>query len=136
MTSAADAKRPGLVLDAGALLAIEAGKLTDVLGTANALGLPIRISGGAVAQAWRGGPRSARLAALLKKDVVVVPLDVTEARRLGEFITRAKFARRERPDIVDAHAALIARETRSLVYTSDGGDLARYGVPDALIRKV
>jgi hypothetical protein len=131
-----DAKRPGLVLDAGALLAVESGKLTDVLSKANAVGLPIRVSGGAVAQAWRGGPRSARLAALLKKNTIVIALDMVEARRLGEFITRVRLKRSERPDIVDAHAAFIARETRSLVYTSDTADLTRYGVPAAMIRRV
>lgn len=129
--------RPGIVLDTGALLAIEVGKLTDVLSKSNELGLPVRASGGAVAQAWRGGPRSARLAALLKKDIiVVVAVDLFVARRLGEFVARAQLKRAERPDIVDAHAALLARETRSLVYTSDPADLSRYGVPSELIRKV
>lgn len=132
-----DPKRPGLVLDAGALLAVEAGKLTDVLSKATALGLPIRVSGGAVAQAWRGGLRSARLGALLKQGVVlVIALDAGEARRLGEFIARVRSKRSRRPDVVDAHAALIARETRSLVYTSDAGDLALYGVPTAILRNV
>jgi hypothetical protein len=129
-------KQPGIVLDAGALLAIEEGKLTDVLSKASALGLPIRVSGGAVAQAWRGGPRSARLAALLKKDIVVVAVDLIEARRIGELVARARFGRGGKPDVVDAHAALLARETQSLVYTSDPTDLSRYGVPSALIRKV
>jgi len=131
-----DSGRPGLVLDAGALLAVEAGKLTDVLSQADVLGLPIRLSGGALAQAWRGGPRSARLGALLKKRVIVVALDMLEARRVGEFIARARFKRTTRVDIVDAHAALLSRETRSLVYTSDERDLVRYGVPGSSIRRV
>lgn len=131
-----DSGRPGLVLDTGALLAIEAGKLTDVLDQANALALPIRLSGGAIAQAWRGGPRSARLAALLKKDVIVVALDLLEARRVGEFITHAKLEPKAKPDVVDAHAAFLALETRSLVYTTDEGDLTRYGVPKSLICRI
>jgi len=134
--SVSDSGRPGLVLDAGALLAVEAGKLTDVLSQADVLGLPIRLSGGALAQAWRGGPRSARLGALLKKRVIVVALDMLEARRVGEFIARARFKRTTRVDIVDAHAALLSRETRSLVYTSDERDLVRYGVPGSSIRRV
>jgi hypothetical protein len=129
--------RPGLVLDAGALLAIEIGKLTDVLSQASAFGIPIRVSGGALAQAWRGGRRSARLAAALKKKVVrVIPLDTMEARRVGEFIARTISKRGKKPDVVDAHSAFLARETRSLVYTSDEDDLARYGVPADLIRAV
>lgn len=132
-----DSSRPGLVLDAGALLAIEAGKLTDLLAEAHASKVPIRISGGAIAQAWRGGPRSARLAALLKQEVQVVSLDVLEGRRVGELIARVAGAKRKvRPDVVDAHTALLTRETRSVVYTSDPDDIGRYGVARERIRRV
>lgn len=128
--------RPGLVFDTGALLAVEEGRLTDVVRQAVACGLPIRVSGGVLAQSWRGGPRSARLSALLKKDVlVVVALDAMEARRVGEFVARAP-SNAGRADVVDAHVALMTRETSSLVYTSDLGDLVRYGVPRALVRRV
>jgi hypothetical protein len=129
-----DASRPGIVLDAGALLSIEAGKLTDVLAEAHAQGLPIRLSGGALAQAWRGGPRSARLAAVLKKGALVVALDAAEGRHVGEFIARRNPSRGIKPDVVDAHTAFLTRETRSLVYTSDAEDLARYGVAEKWIR--
>ncbi len=123
-----------MVFDTGALLAIEFGKMTDVLSTANALDLPIRFSGGALAQAWRGGPRRARLSALLKqRGVTVIALDADEARRVGEFIAQTRTAR---ADVVDAHAAFLARKTQSLVYTSDVEDLASYGVPPTLIRRV
>ncbi len=131
-----DVRKPGVVLDAGALLAIESGKLNDVVSQAEKLALPIRISGGALAQAWRGGPRSARLGALLKKDVIVVALDRLEARRVGEFLARSAVARSTRPDVIDAHVALLVRETSSLVYTSDPRDLVRFGVPKASIRRV
>jgi hypothetical protein len=132
-----DPARAGVVLDTGALLAIESGKLNDVLAQAYASNLPIRISGGAVAQAWRGGPRSARLAALLKQDVQVVALDLAEGRRVGELIARTIGGRRRgRPDVVDAHAALLGRETKSLVYTSDPDDIVRYGMAAERIRRV
>jgi len=124
------------VLDAGALIAIETGRLTDVLSQAHALDLLVRTSGGAVAQAWRGGPRSARLAALLKRGLIVVAIDAREARRVGEFITHVGRRRAAKPDVVDAHTALLARETRSLLYTSDPRDMAAYGLPEALIREV
>lgn len=132
-----DPSRPGVVLDAGALLAIEAGRLTDLLAEAHASKIPIRISGGAIARAWRGGPRSARLGALLKQDVQVAALDAFEGRRVGELVAREKGAKRKtRPDVVDAHTALLARETKSLVYTSDPDDIGRYGVAPERIRRV
>ena len=134
VASASDDGRPGLVFDAGALLAIKKGRLTDVLSEADRHSLTVRIPAGALAQAWRGGPRGARLASLIKlRLVTVVPLDLLEARRVGELVAHARFSPRARPDVVDAHAALLARETRSLVYTSDPEDLVRYGVPGALI---
>jgi predicted nucleic acid-binding protein len=133
----AEASRPGIVLDTGALLAVESGDLSDVLAEAYASKLPIRLSGGAVAQASRGGPRSARLAALLKQDVHVVALDAREGRRVGELIARTMGRKRKaRPDVVDAHTALLARETQSLVYTSDPDDIGRYGVALERIRRV
>lgn len=127
---------PGLVLDTGALLAVERGRLTAVLLEAESSRLPVRISGGAVAQAWRGGHRSARLAALLRKRVDVVALDELEGRRVGELIVRAKLPRKMKPDVVDAHAALMALMTRSLVVTSDPRDLLAYGVPSTLVMRV
>jgi hypothetical protein len=131
-----DPSRPGIVLDTGALLGIEAGRLTDVLAEAHALGIAVRLSGGAVAQAWRGGPRSARLGAFLKKGAIVVALDAVEGRHVGELIARARLQGRAKPDVVDAHSALITRATGSLVFTSDAADLAAYGVAEKRIRKV
>ncbi len=119
-------ERPGgMVLDSGALLAIEAAKFRDELRFAHLNDLSIRLSAGVLAQAWRGG---SRLTAFLKQKLEVVALNATEARRVGEFI--AKHLRPgTRPDIVDAHTAMLALQTPSLVYTSDAGGLARYGVP-------
>ncbi|HEY4160093.1 MAG TPA: hypothetical protein VGM29_18400, partial [Polyangiaceae bacterium] len=57
------------MLDAGALLALETRhiRLLADLARAHELGLPIRIPAGCIAQVWRGGPRSASLARLLKQ---------------------------------------------------------------------
>ena len=125
----------GMVLDAGALLAIEAGELRDALRFAWSHGVPVRLSAGALAQTWRGGPRGARLASFLKQKLDVVALDGDEARRVGEFIAK-HVVRGFRPDIVDAHTALLALSTNSLVYTSDPRDLARYGVPATRLVRV
>lgn len=128
-------KKPGMVFDTGALLSIEAGGLRDAMRVARLHGVVVRFSAGALAQAWRGGARGARLAAFLKQKVEIVALDTAEARRVGEFIAK-NVTSGARPDIVDAHTALLALSTGSLVYTSDAGDLARYGVPPARLVRV
>jgi predicted nucleic acid-binding protein len=126
------------VLDAGALLALERRDvaLTVALGTAHELGLPIRISAVALAQAWRGGPRSAPLARLLKQPIAVVPVEEHGAQRIGELIASARLPDDVRVDVVDAHVALITRATKSLVWTSDPDDMLRYGVEPNSIRKI
>ncbi len=98
--------------------------------------MPIRIPAGALAQSWRGGPRSAVLARLLKQPCTVVQIDERSAKTIGEFIGSLRFDERTNPDIVDAHVALLARVTRSLVWTSDPADMARYQVDPGLIRRL
>jgi hypothetical protein len=129
---------PGLVLAAGALRALEGRPIRLLLDLrrANQLGLPVRIPAGCLSQAWRGGPRSASIARLLKQACAVVPLDERAAREVGEFIATVRFARPEKPDIVDAHVALVTRATMSLVCTSDPDDMKRYGVGADFIRTV
>lgn len=129
---------PGLVLDAGALQALEGRpiRLLVDLQRAHALGLPIRIPAGALAQSWRGGPRSAALARLLKQPCSVVQVDERSAREIGEFVAATRVPRGAKPDIADAQVALVARSTKSLVWTSDPDDMASYGVPNELVRKL
>ena len=129
---------PGLVLDAGALQALERRhvRLLVDLRRAHELGVPIRIPAGAVAQSWRGGPRSAVLARLLKQPCTVIQIDERAAKTIGEFIASVALDGRTRPDIVDAHVALLARATRSLVWTSDPADMARYRVDPSLVRQI
>lgn len=128
----------GVVLDTGALLALERHPvriLTD-LELARSLGVPIRIPAGSLAQAWRGGPRSAALARLLKQQCTVVLVDERGARQIGEFIASLRWPKSRRPDVTDAHVALTARSTRSIVWTSDPDDMVRYGVGVEFIRRV
>ena len=129
---------PGLVLDAGALRALERHDLAlaVALRSAHRLSLPIRIPAAALAQVWRGGPRSAPLARLLKQPATVVAVDERAARQIGEFIARTRLPGVSRVDVVDAHVALTTRATRSLVFTSDPDDLIRYGVDRGHIRKI
>lgn len=129
---------PGLVLDAGALHALERRDLTLIvaLRLAHERLLPIRVPAGVVAQVWRGGPHDAPLARLLKQSINVVVVDAPTARRIGEFIAHLRLPQGTRPDIVDAHVALMARSTKSLVWTSDPVDMTLYGVPKSLIRAI
>lgn len=129
---------PGLVLDAGALRALEHYDvvLAAALRTARRLDMPIRIPAAALAQVWRGGPRSAQLARLLSQSATVVSVDEVTARQIGEFIARSHLPDGARADVVDAHVALTTRLTQSVVYTSDPRDMARYGVGPDQIRKI
>lgn len=130
--------RPGLVLDAGALQALERRnvRLLVDLKRAGELGLPIRIPAGSLAQAWRGRPRSASIARLLKHPCSVVQVDERSAKEIGEFLAHLRPPQGQKPDVVDAHVALVTRATRSLVWTTDPSDMARYGVNAEFVRRV
>lgn len=127
----------GLVLDTGALIALEHRNirlLADLI-RAHRLGLPIRIPAGCIARAWRGGPRSASLARLLKQPCTVVQMDERSAKEVGGLIALVRLDG-EAVDAVDAHVALVTRATRSLVWTSDPDDMARYEVGEQFVRQV
>ena len=76
----------GAVLDAGALIAIERGnrRMQALLDEAHVAGAELTIPAGALAQSWRGTPRQARLARLLRlANVKVAPLDEPTAKAAG-----------------------------------------------------
>ena len=111
-----------LVLDAGALVALARGDTyLAALRAAGRSSSAVKIPVGALAQAWRGGPRQALLARALK-GCDEVPLDGATARQLGELCgnTRTK-------DVIDASvavtAARAARRGAVDVLTSDRGDI-------------
>lgn len=113
----------GLTLDTGALLALERGerRVRALLQRAVENQIAISVPAGVVAQAWRGGPRQARVARLLgDPTVVVVALDELAARAAGLLCGRSGHA-----DVVDVHVALVARERDTAVVTSDPDDLRR-----------
>ena len=107
-----------LVLDAGALIAVDRGdremqrKIQDAL----EIGEPVRTNANAVAQVWRNGAKQARLAKALRL-ATIEPVTPQDGYRAGELLgaTRTK-------DVVDATVALLA-EPGDDVYTSDPGDL-------------
>lgn len=111
----------GLTLDTGALLALERGdaRVRALLRRALEVGTALDVPAGVVAQAWRGGPRQARVARLLGDPSVRVPtLEDVTARAVGLLCGRSGHS-----DIVDAHVALHAREQDQTVVTSDPDDL-------------
>lgn len=108
-----------LVLDAGALVAVERGD-RDTLALLKAELLAGRAPlthGGVVGQVWRGGAgRQAHLARLLPA-LEIVPLDEALGRRAGVLLGRARTA-----DVVDAAVVLLAVDG-DLILTSDPRDL-------------
>jgi predicted nucleic acid-binding protein len=115
-----------IVLDAGALIALERGQ-RDVRGyvfLAEKRLATLITSSGVVAQVWRDGTRQVRLARLLSSDLVLeVALDSEASRRIG-ILAAAVGAR----DVVDGHVASLALERDAIVITSDPKDIARWGV--------
>jgi predicted nucleic acid-binding protein len=110
----------GIVLDAGALIALERNdrSLWAVLKNAARSGEDVLVPSTVVAQVWRGTPRQAQLAAALAH-AVIAPFDAL-ARRVGELCGRTRTR-----DVCDAHVALIAATLGDAVYTSDPDDLRR-----------
>jgi hypothetical protein len=110
----------GLVLDAGALIAVDQRSRTvgAALEVARRDEQSIRTSAGAMAQVWRDGSRQVNLVRLLS-GVDVVALDNLAGRRIGELLGASRT-----PDVVDAHVALLVEPGDTLL-TSDPDDLIR-----------
>lgn len=118
-SGAPEAASGALVLDAGALIAFERfdDRIDALLDEAIEGGDEILVPASALAQAWRGGSRSARLARLIA-GAEGDALDEARAKEVGERLgTRAK------TDIADAHVVCCALEHEATVITSDGDDI-------------
>lgn len=110
-----------IVLDAGALVALDRDDRTmwAELAAAHRNDVDVVVPVGALAQAWRGGPRQARLSRAL--DGTVPAGFDTHARAVGELCGRAGTS-----DVVDAHVALVAaRPGTEVLFTSDPDDMRR-----------
>lgn len=108
-----------LVLDAGALVAIERGDRNTIALLKHELvaGRAPITHGGVIGQVWRGGAgRQANLARLLP-GIDAVPLDSTLGRRAGALLARARAT-----DVIDAAVVLLAVDG-DLILTSDPNDL-------------
>lgn len=107
------------VLDAGALTAADRGDraMWTRLKAAPAADEPLT-HGGIVGQAWRGGPKQARLARFLA-GVDVRPLTDELGRACGVLLGATATT-----DVVDAALVLLAADG-DVIYTSDPEDIAR-----------
>jgi len=115
-----------IVLDAGALIALERGEreARAYVFLAEQGHATLVTSSAVVAQVWRGGARQVRLARLLTSDLVTeLPLDTDASRRIGALAAAVGAA-----DVVDGHVAVIALERDAVVITSDPDDIARWGI--------
>ena len=113
----------GLVLDAGALIALDRGdkRMIALLQRALVQGRAFRVPVGVVGQVWRDGRFQVTLARFLRsEEVAIIPLDEQLARSCGELCAASNS-----PDVIDASVVIIARERRDPIVTSDPNDLRR-----------
>lgn len=123
-----------LVLDAGALIALERGDrsvailLREARRSADLMLVPAPVW----AQVWRAHPRQALLARFRRSEPPpqIVPLDDAAADRVGLLLAQSGTR-----DVVDAHVVVVARAAgASLVLTSDPGDIRRLDPALRLVR--
>ena len=113
----------GIVLDAGALIALDRGdkRMIALLQRALTQGRAFRVPVGVVGQAWRDGRVQVTLARFLRsEEVEIVPLDKQLARSCGELCGAAGST-----DVIDASVVILARKRRDPIVTSDPNDLRR-----------
>lgn len=114
---------PAIVLDAGALIALDRRnpRMIALLRQALIQRRAILVPAGVVAKAWRNGRVQANLARFLRSlDVEIVPLDGHLARASGELCGANGSA-----DVIDASVVILARHRGDLIVTSDPGDILR-----------
>ncbi|MGF1647156.1 MAG: twitching motility protein PilT [Kineosporiaceae bacterium] len=122
-----------LVLDAGALVAVDRGNDAGrfVVALARRRGESARTVAPVVTQVWRNGARQARLARFLSL-VDVRPVDAVAAQRAGLLLGAAGTSDAVDALLVDAAAA------GDTIVTGDGDDIARLvaasGLPVAVAR--
>ena len=113
----------GVMLDAGALIALDRGdkRMIALLQRALAQGRSFRVPAGVVGQAWRDGRVQVTLARFLRsEEVEIIPLHEELARSCGELCGASNTS-----DIIDASVVILARDRRDAIITSDPNDLRR-----------
>ena len=107
-----------LVLDAGALIALERGERASWvrLKAAHVRGEVPLTNAAVLGQVWRSGPRQARLSQALA-GMDVRPIDEDLGRAAGVLLGAARMS-----DLIDASIVLIAQDGDEII-TSDSEDL-------------
>jgi hypothetical protein len=110
----------GIVLDSGALIALERNDRTiwAALKIAATASRDVIVPSAALAQVWRGKPSQAQLNRALNYCVIASFDEV--ARDVGLLCGRTRTV-----DICDAHVAIIAATLGEVLYTSDPVDMRR-----------
>ncbi len=111
----------GIVLDTGALIALDRGdkRMIALLDRALTQGRAFRVPAGVVGQAWRDRRVQVTLGRFLRsEEVEIVPLDEQLARSCGELC-----AAKNSSDVIDASVVILARLRREPIATSDPKDL-------------
>ena len=97
---------------------------------AHELGGDTVIPASVLAQVWRGGPKSARLAKLISgSDIDALGED--RAREVG-----IRLGARKASDVPDAHVVCCAVERRAVIATSDRDDIEALVEPNEAIRLI
>ncbi len=110
----------GIVLDAGALIALERDDraMWAALKLAALRSTTVLVPSTVIAQVWRGTASQARLSRALRH-CLIASFDAV-ARTIGELCGRTGTT-----DICDAHVAIIAATEGDVLYTSDQRDMRR-----------
>lgn len=109
-----------VVLDSGALTALDRNEraMWIRLKAAQAIGEVPVTHAGVVGQVWRGSPRQAQLARVLK-GIDVRPVDERLGRAAGVLLGAAATS-----DVIDAAVVLLAKDGDDII-TSDADDMVR-----------
>jgi hypothetical protein len=110
-----------IVLDAGALIAIEKGdrKVLALCKVATADGASVVIPAGVVGQVWRDGAQQVRIARLIgAAGTIIEPLDLEVAQLSGVCCANAGTT-----DVVDATVVIAARQHHAKIVSSDRSDI-------------
>ena len=113
-------ERLGVVLDAGAFIALERRNavMVQLARRFEHARTPLVTSAGVVAQVWRGGARAQVPIALLLRHTKVIDLTCATAKALGRMLGHTGTV-----DPIDAHLVLLARERGWPALSSDADDL-------------
>jgi hypothetical protein len=111
----------GLVLDAGALIAIDRDDrgMLSLVRAARRNREPVRTNPMVVAQVWRDSKGRQATLSMALREIEVRSIHETDGRKAGELLAKAGMT-----DAIDATVALLAAPGDQ-IYTSDADDLRR-----------